>query len=192
MLRKRHHATSSSLVLAIALAVLGVRPRTADGQERWVRRVDVDAITDDSVRSVSTRSADGYEFAVYRIGRGAVWARFRIPDSVPRVLASDPAPVYRIDNRPPQDLATDVRLQRLVGKPMIALEPKWVNFVLWHGQGQEVGGTLQWLAEGKRLLIRYYIFTGGSKDVSFSLEGFAQELGWLLQLAPAGTPPPSM
>lgn len=174
--------THSLLALsAVTILALTIRAHPAGAQESWVRREYVDAITDDSIRAVSTKSADGYEFVVYRIGRGRVWARFRIPDTTIYVLAKNPPPVYRIDGLKPHDLGTDLRLEKLVSDRMIEFEPKWVNFVLWHGQGQEIVGTLKDLTEGKRLLIRYHIFTGGSKDVSFLLDGFDDALTWLVR-----------
>ncbi|MDP9179263.1 MAG: hypothetical protein M3O61_16425 [Gemmatimonadota bacterium] len=171
-----------ALVNIIALSAI---PSPAGGQASWVRREYVDAITDDSVRSVSTKTAEGYEFVVYRIARGRVWARFRIPDAIPDVMAHNRPPIYRIDSAPPYDLAADVRISPLLPQPLIQSEPKWVNFVLWHGQEQAIGAGLRALVSGKRLLFRYYPYTGGSKDVSFPLEGFDVALEWLLERKPA-------
>jgi hypothetical protein len=171
----------------VVVAAVAICSRSVLAQPTWSHREYVDAITDDSVRAVSTKTVDGYEFTVYRLGaKGRVWARFRIPESISDVLASQP-PVYRIDSRPPEDLALDLRISKYLDRPQIEQQPKWVNFVIWHGDeffGAPVAGTLASLTDGKRLLFRYYVFTGGSKDVAFSLEGFADALDWLLGRKP--------
>ena len=165
----------------MAIFIVCAGPTSARGQASWSRKVQVDAMTDDSIRLVSTTTDDGYEFAVYRVAHGRVWARFTVPDASADVIAQDRLLVYRIDAGEPFDLGAQLRIQRYLPNPTIQSEPKWVNFVMWHGEGSEIGKALRDMASGKKLLVRYFVFTGGSRDISFSLGGFGDALRWLLQ-----------
>jgi phosphoribosylformylglycinamidine (FGAM) synthase-like amidotransferase family enzyme len=51
-------------------------------------------------------------------------------------------------------------------------EPKWVNFLIWHGnENESIAKDLVHLMKGKRVVFRYYLSTGGHKDTSFTLKG---------------------
>jgi hypothetical protein len=81
--------------------------------------------------------------------------------------------MYRIDKNSPNDLAREKRVQEMgVGIQAYAWEPKWVNFLIWHGKESEGRGeTLNQLMQGKFIVFKYFLFTGGNKDATFTLEG---------------------
>ncbi|MGH7568542.1 MAG: hypothetical protein ACREL9_06170 [Gemmatimonadales bacterium] len=168
-------------MLALVLAMVTAKPDAADAQAGWRRKAQVDAITDDSIRLVSTTTEGGYEFAVYRIAHGRVWARFSVPDFNLDVIAHDRLLIYRVDGGEPFDVGAQLAIQRYLSTPTIQAEPKWVNFVIWHGEGGSIGKGLSHMATGKKLLVRYFVFTGGYRDIAFSLDGFAEALRWVLE-----------
>lgn len=118
-----------------------------------------------------TRNAQGFELSFYRISpAGAVWANFSLPPDSVDVLGSQSL-MYRIDQLKPvePDAGRNSRIPGL--SDMVKREPKWVNFLVWHGKDQPLTGTLRDFMEGKSVIFRYYLATGGSKETAFDLRG---------------------
>lgn len=136
----------------------------------WEVKTKTDSMTDEVRRSAVTRNAQGFELSFYRISPdGAVWANFSLPDNFD-VLGTQ-SPMYRIDQLKPVDLNVG-RNSKIAGLPeMVRREPKWINFLVWHGKGQLLTGTLRDFMDGKSVTFRYYLATGGSKETTFDLRG---------------------
>jgi len=138
----------------------------------WVIKSKTDAMTDKTRNTAITSNANGHTFSIYRISdNGAVWGNFALSEkSLDQVDWSKP-PVYRIDKNEPFDMDVLKRFSRN-DSVIYEWQPKWVNFRIWHGDKNEgVAEDLRHLMTGKEIVFRYYLFTGGYKDTSFSLKG---------------------
>ena len=146
-----------------------------------------DAMTDELVREARTRNLAGFELRVFRMASGKVYALFRLPDASTDVLSATRYPMYRIDQHKPQDLENDRVLARVLNERPIFEEPKWVQFLVWHGSDPyPTSGTLFDLMHGQRIVFRYYLFTGGYKETEFSLDGAHDAVVRALGLIPPG------
>lgn len=145
---------------------------TFNAPAQWIVKSHVDSITDQTRKIAVINNSEGHTFSIYRISdNGAVWGNFAISDSSLDQVEWGKPPIYRVDKNKPNDLAT---LKSLAEVNINAYEwkPKWVNFVIWHGkQNEGMGTNLISIMNGKTILFRYHLFTGGYKDTSFSLKG---------------------
>lgn len=171
-----------SFALFLALASF-----TAVAQAAWVLNSKKDAMTDQVVKSARVTNEQGHSLTLYRQESGPVWATFALSDRSAEVLSSDKGPIYRIDKGEPEDLA---ELRRLQGQgitgPMYAWEPKWVNWLVWHGEGypSEPHGTLARLMSGRIVVVRYFLMSGGYRESRFDVSGGKQVISRALSLDP--------
>ncbi|SDP82511.1 hypothetical protein SAMN04488595_1326 [Ralstonia sp. 25mfcol4.1] len=147
----------------------------------WEIKSKTDSMTDEVRQSAVTRNAQGFELSFYRITPGGqVWANFSLPTDNLEVLGTR-APMYRIDQLKPVDLDANRTLAIRGISDMVSREPKWINFLVWHGKGQPLTGTLRDFMEGRKVTFRFYLATGGSKETTFDLggakEAIAQAIG---------------
>lgn len=160
-------------VLFIALIYISTAV-SAFGQ--WSVVSSVDAMTDEKKLSATTKNEAGYRMQIYRIkNNGPVWINFEIPTNTTDMFASKPL-MYRIDKNKPYtvDLTNSLAKFGIVNSEW---NPKWVNFLVWHGK--ESSGSspiLSELMQGKKLVFRYGVATGGFKDVEFDLVGQKMQL----------------
>ena len=146
----------------------------------WRVGQKVDPITDE-VRTIAfVENEQGHTFSVYRIpGAAAVWGNFALSDKKMEQLDDKKPPVFRIDKHKPHDLNDAKRTQEILTRlnsdtGTYEWTPKWVNFLIWHGKPEEgLTDKLIELMEGQKLIVRYYLFTGGYKDTAFTLKGSA-------------------
>jgi hypothetical protein len=141
----------------------------------WEIKSQTDAMTDKINKTATVSNADGHTFSIYRISdKGAVWGNFALSEkSFDQVDWSKP-PIYRIDKNEPNDLTAEKETAEITSGKIILYEwkPKWVNFRIWHGNKNEgMAQNLRHLMTGKEIVFRYYLFSGGYKDTSFSLKG---------------------
>lgn len=141
----------------------------------WVIKSRTDAMTDKVKKTAVVSNPAGHSFSIYRISEdGAVWGNFALSEkSLDQVDWSKP-PIYRIDKNEPFDMDVLKKTSEIPGVDLKLYEwkPKWVNFMLWHGKKSDgVADDLRKLMIGKEIVFRYYLFTGGYKDTSFSLKG---------------------
>ncbi len=155
---------------ALAVLIAGLLLPLVAGAGDWKLRVTTDAMTDQERRMAAATNADGHRLSVYRIKSGEVWMNFSVSDRSLDLISPDKLISYRIDKREPTHLQEHTRMARL-GIVTYEWEPKWVNFLLWHGKENEGRGEIQHLMDGSSMLVRYYLSTGGYKDAIFSLDG---------------------
>lgn len=136
----------------------------------WIVETKLDSMTDKLQKSATARNVAGFALSFYRRDAGEVWALFALPDGNFEVLGSQ-LPMYRIDALPPVDIESSKRVDKLIGRRSFSAEPKWVNFSVWHGQGEPLTGTLRNFMDGSRVVFRYYLLGGGYKETSFDLQG---------------------
>ncbi|MGH9644181.1 MAG: hypothetical protein ACRD3Q_17385 [Terriglobales bacterium] len=154
--------------LAFSLLLL---PAAALGAQAWRSIATQDAMTDKVTTSAFVVSDDGFKFAIYRGADGEAWAHFelapRVNDGIdPRALLE-----YRIDQYGAETLEA-LRLANGAGLPLLNVEPRWVDFRIAGSLKSKFGPLdLRRLQAGQRLIVRYFLFTGGSRDVYFSLDG---------------------
>lgn len=146
---------------AIALAFF-VTPSFAG----WSVETHKDSMTDKIISTAVCTNSGGYSLKVYRVDGGAVMLTFRLPDNSFDVLDAR-LPIFRIDKNEPED---SEELSKLVPENF-QREPKWASWVIFHGEGAPNRGTLRDLMDGTRMVLRYFLFTGGFKETSFSLVG---------------------
>jgi hypothetical protein len=146
----------------------------------WTVETKTDSMTDQIRRSATVKNEQGFRLSIYRVESGAVWALFALPEAGSDVLGSR-LPMLRIDKKQPQNLDDSRQVEGLAGFSFAKSEPKWVNFLLWHGKGEPNTGTLRDLMDGQVVVFRYWLFTGGYKETSFALatakEAIATALG---------------
>jgi len=142
-----------------------------DSHSAWQVTTTKDSMTDETKKSAVVINEDGHSFSIYRHPSGAVWANFSLSSKSLYQLAPQRPPIFRIDKNEPHDVMLEKRLQEMGGGVQaFAWEPKWVNFLVWHGN--EAGGRskmLNELMQGTSVVFRYYLFTGGYKETTFSL-----------------------
>lgn len=139
----------------------------------WKVETKTDSMTDQIKKSAVVVNEQGHSLSIYRHPSGAAWGNFSLSNGSLDQLSSQKPPVFRIDKNAPHDVADEKRLQEMgVGVQAYAWEPKWVNFLIWHGNESEGRSkTLDQLIQGKTIVFRYYLFTGGHKETTFSLDG---------------------
>lgn len=140
----------------------------------WQVTTIKDSMTDETRRTAVVVNENGHSLSVYRQPSGTVWANFSLASKSVDQLTLQKPPVFRIDKNEPNDVVDQKRLQAISasGIQAFAWEPKWINFLVWHGE--EAHGrskTLNELMQGTSAVFRYYLFTGGYKETTFSLQG---------------------
>ena len=138
---------------------------------QWSVVSTVDNMTDEKKISAISKNEAGYRMQVYRIkNNGPVWINLEIPSSTTDMFATKPL-MYRIDKNKPHtvDLTNSLAKFGIVSSEW---NPKWVNFLVWHGNEKSGSSPiLSELMQGNKLLFRYGMATGGFKDVEFDLVG---------------------
>ncbi len=167
-------------VAAIFLLALAL-PATAT---EWTTTRRVDQMTDKEIRTATVTNDAGHSFSIYRVPSGQAWANFSLSDQTLDQISPKGLLMYRIDKHEPVDLAQGAALARY-GVKLHEWEPRWVNFLFWHGREEQGRGQLVALMEGTTLLIRYRLATGGYKETSFPLSGARQAIAWALQISEA-------
>ena len=151
----------------------------ADTVRAWTVETKTDSMTDENRSVASLRSTEGHKFSVYRTKDGQVWGLFALADTGVQTLAPNNPPIFRVDKhdawniRNAKDLSELMqRLNKDTAPPSYVWEPKWVNFVLWHGNDAESRAPIiDQLATGKSIVVRYYLFTGGYKETTLAIKG---------------------
>lgn len=138
----------------------------------WKVETTIDSMTDQNKKLAIVTNKKGHSLSIYRHPSGTVWANFSLSNSGLDQLSPQKPPVFRIDKNAPHEVADEKQLQELgVGIQAYSWEPKWVNFLIWHGKESEGRSkTLDQLLQGKIIVFRYYLFTGGYKETIFSLD----------------------
>ena len=141
----------------------------------WTVNTSVDAMTDEKKKVAIVKNDLGHTFSIYRISKGgAVWGNFSLSDKMFDQVDWKKPPIYRIDKNKPIDLSSMKKLQDTFGVQAYSWEPKWVNFLIWHGKEDEgISENIVNLMEGEKVVFRYYLSTGGYKDTTFTLKGAA-------------------
>lgn len=132
--------TSRSNALLLSLLMLLAPPIAfAD----WRVIVSTDSMTDKELRKAETRNESGHSFSIYRTPSGTVYANFSLSNDSLEVLDTR-LPTYRIDKLPPVDLDRSNSVSRTIAKvggPTLSdSRPRWVNFLLFHGEGTQTVG----------------------------------------------------
>ena len=156
----------------LSMSFMALAPQAwALGTDQWSVDRKVDSMTDTEIRTAAVTNADGFTLRVYRLTPGGrVWGNFEIPADSLDVLDTA-LPMFRIDKLEPVQVETSPEIASVTGATVEA-KPKWVNFLLWHGEGNTpVRGTLRNLMDGSAVVFRYYLFTGGYKETRFNLSG---------------------
>jgi hypothetical protein len=144
----------------------------------WKVDKHVDSMTDEERKMAIVKNEQGHSFSIYRLSKdGPVWGNFSLSQEMFDQVDWKKAPIFRIDQNKPNDLAGVKRLQDSFGVKAYEWEPKWVNFLIWHGKQDEgISDNIVNLMEGQKLVFRYYLSTGGYKDTEFSLNGAASAI----------------
>lgn len=142
----------------------------------WSISEITDAMTDVVTRIAETVNADGHQFKIWRASDGRVWAGFRLSETSAHVLGTT-LPMYRVDKLE----AEQVKDLGAIGPPgtqailgeMVNAAPRWVHWVVFHGEGPANSGTLRNIMDGEKLVVRYFPAGGGYLETEFLLSGAA-------------------
>jgi len=144
-------------------------------------------MTDEVRKAAIVKNDLGHTFSIYRLSEGGpVWGNFALSEGMFDQVDWGKPPIYRVDKQAPTDLAEMKKTQDMgVGIHAYEWEPKWVNFLIWHGEKDEgIAKDLIHLMEGQNVVFRYYLSTGGFKDTSFSLKGAAPAISEAIGISP--------
>jgi hypothetical protein len=173
-------------VLAIFIPLLCA---ATNSHAAWQVTTTKDAMTDETKKSAVVLNDEGHSLSIYRLANGAVFANFSLASKSFDQLAPEKPPMFRVDKNEPHDLMAQKRLQELVGVQPLSSEPKWINFPIWHGKEAEGrSAVLNELMQGTSVVFRYYIFTGGYKETTFSLTGAGPAIADALGIPLAADP----
>ena len=154
--------------------LLGLIVSFGTSADQWTVKTTTDSMTDEVKAKATVTNSNGYTLSVYRArvniaDKGSVWVNFLLPDESLDVLSGSKSIMYRIDKNPPQTVDVSNRLRSL-GIVDAEVEPKWINFLIWHGQDRDGrNDAINGLMRGNSIVIRYSLFTGGYKETSFQL-----------------------
>lgn len=149
----------------------------------WQVKEETDLMTD-RIRKIAYITNDsGHTISIYRISKNeSVWMNFNLSSSTFDQISSLQPPMFRIDQNEPHDLSRQKRsnessYNQKHGIQDYIWEPKWVNFLIWHGKEEEgLSTSLVQIMEGQSIVFRYYLSTGGYKDTRFTLQGAASTI----------------
>jgi hypothetical protein len=144
--------------------------------DHWIVTESKDVITDEVRRTAIVTNTDGFTFSVYTMGPKSIWANFSIPSSDSAILDGKKLIVYRVDDYPPKTLDTDRFAENEMHLHLLDAQPKWVNWAVGNRGSPGLQETLRQLQGGQRLIVRFYLFTGGSRDTEFTLRGAREAL----------------
>lgn len=150
----------------------------------WKVTSKVDTMTDQIKKTAEVTNELGHKFSIYRLSKGgAVWANFKLSDDVFDQVDWKKPPIFRVDKNEPTNLQSKVKLQKM-GFNAYEWEPKWVNFLMWHGKSEQgISVDLGIIMKGEKILFRYYLSTGGFKETTFSLKGASVAISEAIDLA---------
>jgi hypothetical protein len=137
--------------------------------DTWKVESRTDSMTDEVRKTATGTNAQGFGLAFYRDAEGQVLANFSLPPTDARQLDPRHFPMYRIDKGAPTDLERTRALEQL-GLTLAKWEPKWINFVVWHGEGAPNGEIVEFM-RGQRVVFRYWLGGGGYSETAFDLSG---------------------
>lgn len=139
----------------------------------WIVETKVDSMTDEVKKSARTCNDMGYCLSIYLLEDKQVWGNFSLPDTNTDVLSHEKLPMYRIDKHKADDLEHLKTLEELLDESFFKVEPKWINFKISIPVEikSDIRGNLKDLIEGNKIVFRYYLSTGGSKETTISLTG---------------------
>lgn len=140
---------------------------------QWKIETKIDSMTDEKKHTATITNEQGNSLSIYRIGtkeNSPVWANFSIAsDTFNTIQRAKDLAMYRIDKNPPEIIDITNPLKN-IGIITATAEPKWVNFLIWHGKEKEGRNkTINNLIQGESIVFRYQLFTGGYKETKFKL-----------------------
>ena len=153
----------------------------------WGVEKRVDAMTDEVKKTARVENEFGHTFSIYRLTKdGPVWGNFSLSKEMFDQVDWEKPPIYRVDKNKPINLSDMKQLHKMgVGVSAYEWTPKWVNFLIWHGkQAEGIATELVQLMEGEKVVFRYFMFTGGYKDTSFSMKGAASAISEAIGINP--------
>jgi len=151
---------------------------TGNSSAEWQVKVETDLMTDKESKMAFISNPSGHTFSLFRMSDGRVFGNFRLSEKSTDQLSPENAPMFRIDKNEANDLNdlknTHKTHLKVLGRGVYYWEPKWINFIVWHGDAKHEiteEATIRKLMNGKKILFRYYMPTGGFKHTEFSLKG---------------------
>jgi hypothetical protein len=168
-----------TFVFTLAAAAMFCHVAASAETSRWVTSDSKDAITDEMRKTAKVTNAEGFSFSVYSVGPSEIWANFSLPSTDTALLDSERLIVYRVDDYPAQTQDTNRFAEKELHLHSIDVQPKWINWSVARRGSPGLESTLRQLQSGRRLLVRFYQFTGGSRDVEFTLVGAREALAYV-------------
>lgn len=158
-------ALRSFAVLALAIPI---------AQAQWTVVEHKDAMTDQVYWIASTQSPERHGLSITKLVTRGVVMSFSLSSDMFEQIDPRRSILYRIDNHPaivPRDTRWEPRFVRI-----------GLDWSSRNGRGEE----LVQIMSGKKLLLRFPVNGGGSRDVAFSLDGardvIAQAIGIKMEM----------
>jgi hypothetical protein len=170
--------------ILIILVLLFAFPAYANAE--WTVHHNKDAITDAKTYMAYVMSTTGELFYLTYEKSGSLYALLDIKNGR---LGEEP-PIYRFDKKPPHKAELEVKkaiaeINAMVGGTEEPIYIQTNNAVYWRVQkgGEKLPNPfIDSIKKGNELLIRYSLFSGGTKDALFSLKGSSKALNNIMKL----------
>ncbi|MBK8095053.1 MAG: hypothetical protein IPK32_24565 [Verrucomicrobiaceae bacterium] len=159
----------------------------------WRIGSSVDSMTDKQTKMATTTNSTGHRLSIYRSPSGAVYGLFSLPETNAEILDSR-LPMYRVDKLEVVDMDSAKSAASIVersgGGRLFVSKPKWLNFLVYHGEGEPKTGHLRDIMDGKAMIIRYWLLSGGHRETTFDLIGAKQAIAAALSKDDISLSPP--
>lgn len=151
----------------------------------WTVQHRVDPMSEEEKKMAVVENELGHKFYIYRLfSSGAAWGYFSIEPVESDSLDKNKPPLYIVDQNEPFDLTQVKRVTDMgIGLKAYEWRPKSVSFLMWHGdQNQGIALDLVKLMEGEKVVFRYNLSNGDSKEAIFTLRGAGQAISEVLEI----------
>lgn len=180
----------SGFLLALPVALLlSVTPATAQTIQ-WYVEVLTDPITKSPILEARILSRLGYRFHLMKRDDNSLWAEFRMPRHVEKLISRKRLPTYWIDGNDPVNLESLKELEVGFKPTLYEISEKSVQFILWGAlkKGQ-VPPPLRDFMLGETLHVRYWTSTGEMEEAEIPLKRANEAIAQMLNIAPLAKAP---
>ena len=143
----------------------------------WKLKTQKNSKTDEIVNIAYTNSKEGYTFSIFKLKNSEpIWASFSLPETTSDLISGENPLLYRIDENKYNNTSLVISIGEVIDKVFYEWQPKWVNFALMFRiqpkiEDNRKDSPLGTVMNGNNVVVRYYLASGGYKDISFSLKG---------------------
>jgi len=180
----------SGLLLALLVSFLVAATPARAQSIQWYIEVLTDPITKAPILEARILSRRGYRFHLMKRDDNSLWAEFRMPRHVEKMISRKRLPTYWIDGNDPVNLEALKELEVGFKPTLYEISEKGVQFILWGAlkKGQ-VPPPLRNFMLGETLHVRYWTSTGEMEQAEIPLKRANEAIAQMLNIAPLNRAP---